>query len=275
MLNEIFLKLGIEYFSVLDYRHVRETAEHIRRRAGITPRSVIVYIIPYFGGACENISKYAAAGDYHIVAREIGQSVIEELRKKFPELNARAFGDHSPIDERHAALISGLGIAGDNGLLINEKYGSYIFIGDIVTDIPPEELSAAEPAKIKRCEGCGACRKACPTGVLRGECGACLSAITQKKGELSSDEAELMRRCNTVWGCDICQDVCPHNSSPKITPIKFFTENRITALTKECLDSLSDEALSERAFGWRGREVLRRNIAILAGKDEKEKPSNY
>ena len=87
----------------------------------------------------------------------------------FPDCSYRGYGDHSPIDERYAALACGLGIAGDNGLIINEKYGSYVFIGDVICDVPPETLSAMPVGKILHCSHCGRCRSACPTGILRGE----------------------------------------------------------------------------------------------------------
>ena len=263
LLFNSFSELGIEYFAVLDYSDIIETGEHIRKRAGFEPRSVIVYLLPYYGGECENISRYAASLDYHIALREIGEAVISSLKKQFPEMRAQSFGDHSPINECHAALISGLGVRGDNGLLINEKYGSYIFIGDIVTDIPPEQLGAIKPKSPIRCEGCGACKRACPTGILKGEGESCLSEITQRKGALSETEAELMRKYNTAWGCDVCQQVCPHNRSPRITPIEFFHKDRISCLTKERLDALDKTALRSRAFGWRGRAVLERNLDIL------------
>lgn len=264
MLKESFLRLGIEYFSVLDYKYARETAEHIRLRSGVLPRSVIVYLLPYYGGECQNISRYSASLDYHIAASEIGEAVISDLRRSFPDMKGAAFGDHSPIDERHAALISGLGVLGDNGLIINEKYGSYVFIGDIVTDISPELLGAREPVVPARCEGCGACKAACPTGILRGEGDACLSAITQKKGELSEAERALMIKCGTAWGCDICQEFCPHNFCPKITPVEFFKNDRIDRLTKECLSEMTEAELRKRAFGWRGRGVLERNLEVLS-----------
>ena len=266
LIKSLFSELSIEYYSVLDYKDVRQTGENIMRRAGFEPRSVIVYLIPYYGGECKNISRYAASLDYHIAARELGNKIIDGLKREFPKMQGAAFGDHSPIDERHAALISGLGIIGDNGLIITEKYGSYVFIGDVVTDIPPEELGAVFPEEIKRCESCGKCKSACPTGILRSEGEDCLSAITQRKGELSKSEEELMRKYNTAWGCDICQQVCPHNREPKITPIEFFLKDRITELSAESLSSLTDDALKKRAFGWRGRAVLERNVEILKDK---------
>lgn len=259
-------KLGIEYFSVLSYSDVRETAPHILGRAELIPRSVIVYLLPYYAGETVNLSRYAASRDYHILISEVNAALINTLKSFFPDSSSYGYGDHSPIDERHAALISGLGIAGDNGLIINEKYGSYIFIGDVVTDIPPDRLSADTPSVIRHCHSCGACKRACPTGILSGEGSDCLSAVTQRKGELSADEISLMRKYGTVWGCDECQRVCPYNSSPKITPIEFFKEDRIPHLTRECLDAMSKEDFSRRAFAWRGRRTVERNLDALADK---------
>lgn len=264
LLKRAFSDHRVEYFSALDYSRCIETGERIRERAGFAPRSVIVYLLPYYTGECRNISRYAASLDYHMAIREIGESVISVLKSEYPEASFYPFGDHSPIDERHAALISGLGIAGDNGLLINEKYGSYVFIGDILTDLSPEVLGAVEPRRPVRCESCGACRLACPTGILRGEGHDCLSSITQRKGELTKAEMSLMREYNTAWGCDECQSACPHNASPTQTPIEFFYRERIDELTPELLSGMDRESLRRRAFGWRGRAVVRRNLDILA-----------
>ena len=224
---------------------------------------LIIYLLPYYTGKVENISRYAASLDYHLIIREINEGLCELLSRLFPTASFRGYGDHSPIDERYAALIGGLGIAGDNGLLINEKYSSYVFLGDVVCDIPPEALSAAAPREPLRCEGCGLCRAACPTGILRGEGEDCLSAITQRKGELSPYECRLMREYNTAWGCDECQSACPHNKEPELTPIDFFYRERIEELTFELLSKMDRSELRRRAFGWRGRAVLERNLAVL------------
>jgi epoxyqueuosine reductase QueG len=95
-------------------------------------------------------------------------------------------------------LKAGLGILGKNGLLLNEKYGSYVFVADLVTDIHPEKLDAVSAKAYEFCRGCGACLRACPTGVLRRESQECLSAITQKKGELSEEEKALMKKRDFV-----------------------------------------------------------------------------
>ena len=256
----------IEYFSVIDYAHCRETLGRLIERENFTPRSVIIYLLPYYAGETVNISRYAASLDYHIAIKQVGDGLISRIKEKFPSASCKSYGDHSPIDERHAALAAGLGILGDSGLIINEKYGTYIFVGDVITDIPPEELGAKAPLPIVKCEGCGACRAACPTGILRGEGADCLSAITQKKGELTDDEKELMRKYNTAWGCDECQTSCPHNSAPRLTTIPFFREKNIFNLTREMLDGMSDEEFSSRAFAWRKRATVERNLEILSKK---------
>ncbi len=266
-LSELFRGMNIEYYAVLPYSDCIEIAPRIRERTGFEPRTVIVYLLPYYSGETVNISRYAASLDYHIALREVGDHIISYLRGKYSSSGFASYGDHSPIDERHAALIGGLGISGDNGLLINEKYGSYVFIGDVLTDIDPRELGITQTVAPGECEHCGACRRACPTGILRREGNDCLSAITQRKGELSAEEKSLMRSYNTAWGCDICQSFCPHNRTPMLTPIEFFHRDRIERLTREKLDSMDKETFSARAFSWRGRAVPERNLDILRGEE--------
>lgn len=263
-LAEFFDSEKIEYRAVLDYAQTRVINADIMEREHFTPRSVILFLLPYYAGECENLSRYAAARDYHLAIRDVSERLIAVLRESFPDCSAKGYGDHSPIDERDAALSAGLGVLGDSGLLINESYGTYIFIADVVTDIPPEQLADDFSAKPHRgCISCGACKRACPTGVLRGESFDCLSAITQRKGELSDSEVDLMRKFNTVWGCDLCQSSCPYNKEPKTTPITFFLEDRITRLTSDRLASMSKAEFNERAFAWRGRRTVERNLTLL------------
>ena len=262
-LKTFFAKENIEYFGVLPIGEVRCTFPELLSRDGISPRSAIVYLVPYYGGETVNLSRYAAARDYHLYIRELNSRLSEYLSSVAPGSINKGYGDHSPIDERHAALTLGLGVAGKNGLILNEKYGSYVFVGDMLTDISPEELSAIAPKAIKPCIGCGKCISACPTGILGGEGTDCLSAITQRKGELSEDEIALMRKYNTAWGCDECQACCPYNKKEALSPISFFLEDRIEEITRDLLLSLDKAAFSSRAFAWRGRKTIERNIEIL------------
>ncbi len=263
VLDRFFASLGIEYYAVLSYTDCRQINPGIMERENFTPRSVIIYLLPYYTGETVNISRYAASLDYHLALRECADGLIKALREGNPDISAKGYGDHSPIDEVGAALHAGLGVVGDNGLIINEKYGSYVFIGDVVTDIEPELLGAILPREVGGCMHCGACKRSCPTGILRGDGIDCLSAITQRKGELTQEEIALMRKYNTAWGCDICQSVCPYNREPVITPIEFFHRERIPRLTRELLDSMDKQTFLRRAFAWRGRKTVERNLDVL------------
>ena len=140
-LKDFFENENIEYYSVLRYSDCIESSPAIMSREDFIPRSVIIFLVPYYTGETVNISRYAASLDYHIIIRTLTDSLIYQLKSDFPDNHFCGYGDHSPIDERHAAAISGLGIKGDSTLLINEKYGSWVFIGEIVTDlyVPCEE----------------------------------------------------------------------------------------------------------------------------------------
>ena len=259
-IGKIFERERVEYYGAVSYSELAVINKRAEGRIRFTPKSVIVFLLPYYLEECENISKYAASRDYHIAVKEITARIIESLSAELPNNQFMGFGDISPIDERYAAAKAGLGVIGDNGLLINEKYGSYVFLCEIITDAAVSDLGGEVNGQIQGCLHCGKCKAACPTGILRGDGESCLSEITQRKGELSDYELGLMRKCGTVWGCDICQDVCPLNKKRTKTPIEFFYEKRVQRLTEELLASLSDDEFSERAFSWRGRAVLERNL---------------
>ena len=263
LIRKYFISQNVEFYSVIPYEKCRVINQNIMDREDFKPKSVIMFLLPYYTGKTENISHYAASLDYHIIIKDVADGLISIIRDCYPECRARGYGDHSPIDEVNAALISGLGIIGDNGLLINETYGSYVFIGDIVTDIPPEAFGEVSLREVGHCLHCGACKRACPTGILRGEGNDCLSAITQRKGELLDFEVALMKKYNTAWGCDLCQTSCPYNRDPKKTPIEFFYKDRIECLTRDILDGMDKQAFMRRAFAWRGRKIVERNLDVL------------
>ena len=259
-IKDFFEKERIEYYAALSYSDMKRINERLIEREKFDPRSVIVFLIPYYSRDGENISRYAVARDYHIFIKELAARFESVMKTAYPQYSFKGYGDHSPIDERYAALVGGLGVLGDNGLIINEKYGSYIFISEIITDAPCELVGAVGISEIARCERCGACVKKCPTGALSDFSLDCLSSITQRKGELADSEIELMKKYNTVWGCDECQAACPHNRDPIKTPIEFFKSDIITRLDKNTLDSMDDEKFRERAYAWRGRKTVERNI---------------
>ena len=116
--------------------------------------SAVFFLIPYYTGdsAERNISLYAVPRDYHLYVKALGEKLLPMLRSSYPGHSFALFTDHSPFDERDAAARAGLGMIGENGLLIHKKYGSYVFIAEVVSDMPLGEDSSR---KIARCPGCG------------------------------------------------------------------------------------------------------------------------
>ncbi len=256
---------GILCAGIVPLAACRLTRRYLLTRAGLSDEagSALLLALPYRvdGEAKGNISAYAVSVDYHHVAAELFARLLPRLEAAYPGARFVGFADHSPIDERHAAAIAGLGCIGDNGLLITERYGSYVFLGEIITDLPTDAL----PGPVVGCDRCGACRAACPCemdGVR------CLSSLTQKKGELTAEEAALIVRGGLAWGCDVCQDVCPRNRGVACAPLPDFVCDRLPSLTLDALAAMDDAAFARRAYAWRGRAVIERNLRLL---DEKTK----
>ena len=263
LLTAFFSREGIEYFGILPLHACRVFREELfDRLPAFQPKTVILYAAPYYAGESKNLSRYAAARDYHIYMKGLSERLSVYLQAYYPHNRFLGFSDHSPIDEREAAARCGLGFIGDNGLLINEKYGSFVFLGELFTDIETNDLPPLQ--ELRGCLHCGACKAACPTGALSGK-GDCLSALTQQKGELPGEVFALMKRCKTVWGCDLCQLVCPYNkrviTEERISPIRFFGEDRIAYLTYDSVKNMTKEEFKERAFAWRGRQTILRNLS--------------
>ncbi|MCQ2770413.1 MAG: DUF1730 domain-containing protein [Clostridia bacterium] len=262
-LESIFSKEQILEYSVLPMSECDIRRRDLIERRGVDVSSVktaIVFLMPYnINDGDGNVSRYARPKDYHFYFDGLKERLEPELEKAFGG-RFMGFSDVSPIEETTAALKSGLGVRGDSYVILNERYGSYVFIGEFITTLDCETFGIKrEDYTIKTCEHCGLCRKSCPMTIDNM---GCLSAITQKKGELKPEEIDYIKKYPYVWGCDICQDVCPHNKGVEETPIEFFKKDRIKNLSLEILDSMDDKEFYERAFSWRKRETIRRNIFI-------------
>ncbi len=220
-------------------------------------KSVITAVFPYLLEEKiyenSNISKYAVVKDYHSVISARLEKACEKLRNAFPGESFVFFTDNSPVPEVCCAALCSLGVIGDNGLLITPEYGSYVFIGEIVTTLQcfGEEFNTGE------CLHCGKCSAACPSKTLGSkDFGSCLSAVTQKKGELSEAEQALIKSSGCAWGCDICQSVCPMNSNIKLSEIEEFILSAVPVID-------ADSSIEGRAFAWRGKKVIERNLALF------------
>jgi epoxyqueuosine reductase len=225
------------------------------------------------------ISRYAWGDDYHNVLGEKLETMIQKLRGEFAEpFEARAYVDTGPIIERVAAKYAGLGWLAKNTCLINEEMGSLFFLGVIVTtlDLTPP-LHAAETPTPDLCGNCTLCIDACPTGAIVEpyvlDARRCISYLTiELRGAIPLELREPIGR--HVFGCDICQDVCPWNRRAPVTTLPNFqprqqAEHSLFAPDLQWLLSLSEEEFRAMFRGspvkrtkWRG---LLRNACVAIG----------
>lgn len=230
-----------------------------KKRIPENAKTVISILFPYYLGEDfyekSNVSRYAVSEDYHIITGKIINSIRENLEREYGGYKFEAFIDNSPLPEVRCAVKAGLGVMGVNNLFINQEYGSWVFLGEIVTD----KYFPFFEGEYSLCDGCNKCITACPGNALTGKGiikEKCLSFLSQKKGELDEDTKEKIAVTGCIWGCDICQKICPLNVNAKVTPIKEFFETAFPVVTK-------DTDIENRAFAWRGKKVLDRNLSLL------------
>ena len=267
-LREILMRHQIRSFGVCDYQGISQFLP-CRNREWIpeNARSVIVCAFPYYTGEHPeaDVCKYAMVPDYHVVVRKILNEAAEELKQEF-SASFVGFTDVSALPEHECAIAAGLGFPGVNGLVIHPEYGTFFVIGELVTDY----LFQFDSPLTETCLHCGACLRACPAGAIRKDgidYGRCLSEVTQRKGELTEKEQELIRKNGLMWGCDCCQNCCPHNRNLKITYLEDFASDIQSVVTRENLNALC----KTRAFGYKGKTLLKRNLEII-GRENSRKP---
>ena len=270
-LNEAFAAAGATAWGGLPFSELAAdmTAEAVQKAEELcpNPKAVLVAAFPYYAGEREgNLSLYARGLDYHTVVTGRLNTICNFLSEKYQNSHFLPGADNSPLPERQAAWRCGVGLRGKNGLVIVPPYGSYVFLGTILTDA---ELDLPEHTPAPDCIGCGKCLSACPGGALgeRGvEVSRCLSELTQKKGALTAEEASLLKAHPLIWGCDCCQQVCPYNSAPALSPLPEFREGLVDSLTPADLEGLTNRTFrakyGDRSFAWRGPAPLRRNLEL-------------
>jgi epoxyqueuosine reductase len=221
-------------------------------------------------GARGWISRYAWGDDYH----ELMKSKLEALLRRVNELHGapvrgKAFVDSGPVLERDIAGVAGLGWMGKNTHLISPKKGSWFFLGELFLDL---ELAYDRPIR-DRCGRCDLCLKACPTGAFAGpyllDARRCISYLTiELKGWIPRHLRPLIG--NHIFGCDICQEVCPYNSKPAASGESAY-QPRAGLHAPQLIPLLSlDQDEFRRRF--KGSPMLRakrrgllRNIAVALG----------
>jgi epoxyqueuosine reductase len=218
------------------------------------------------------ISRYAWGRDYHEVLRTKLETLVAGIARHYAEPFAwRICVDTAPLLERSLASAAGLGWIGKNTCLINQEQGSWFFLGELLLSIPLD-FDAAVP---ERCGSCTRCIDACPTNAIVPNADAtwsvdsrlCISYLTiEKRGEIPTGLASKI--ANHLFGCDICQDVCPWNRLAPFTTERCFEPLTFAPALQE-LCSLSGEefrALFRRSPVWRSRyEGFLRNVALAMG----------
>lgn len=219
------------------------------------------------------ISRYARGNDYHQVMKRMLDSLICCIKGIEQEAILKAMVDTTPLLEREIACRAGLGWIGKNNNLINPGYGSYIFLGEILTDLNLEYDSEMED----RCSNCQACINNCPTEALTAsyifDPDICISFLTQKKGLLNEGEKEFIGI--NLWGCDKCQEICPYNKDKPVNTHSEF-ERQLMGAPTELLgrNKVLDDSWHNSSLSWRGLRILKRNaiINIVNGKLKKYIP---
>lgn len=259
-LEQLLAAYGFSSWGVCRWEAVRDHLLPCRAACRLPPdaRRVLMVVFPYRfpeqPGQRRNLSRYACVEDYHTVGGEVLEQAAGELTAAFSPYRFEPFVDNSPIPEVETAARCGLGVVGDHGLLIHPRFGSWIFLGSMVTNAP---LPITEQ-EVGGCLHCGACVRACPGKCLPGRGrDTCLSGVTQRKGVLRAEEEELVRQGGLAWGCDRCQEVCPLNRTAETAPHPCFTSYQ-PYMTEGDLEDLTG-----KAYGWRGKAVPLRNLHIL------------
>jgi len=184
------------------------------------------------------ISRYAWGDDYHDVLRERLDALVDSLRERFTgPFEARTYVDTGPVQERVLAKYAGLGWLGKNTLLLNQMLGSFFFLGVILTTLdlqPTLEENELPPPDL--CGSCRRCLDACPTQAFVEpyvmDARKCISYLTiELRGSIPEEFREPMG--NHIFGCDICQDVCPWNRRAPIVPIPQFQPRTLPAAEED------------------------------------------
>jgi len=221
------------------------------------------------------ISKYALIDDYHTVVRSQLEKLLAEIKNLVPEpLHARITVDSSPLFEKSWAEEAGIGKTGKNTLLKVPAAGTFLFLGEILLD---REISSAKFTLPNYCGSCSDCLTHCPTGALmepgKIDASKCISYLTTElKREFTSEEAT--RIGDWMFGCDLCQEVCPHNQQTSITAYKAFNvRNKLVNISTERILSLTRSGFRELFYGTPifriGLRRLKRNARAVANNLEK------
>jgi len=241
-------------------------------------KSVVSLLYNYFTdekqiySSAPKISKYAYGKDYHFVIKDKLKQFLFEIEQQIGEVSGRAFVDSAPVLDKQWAKRAGLGWIGKHSNLINKKMGSFFFIAELIIDL---ELEPDGPVK-DYCGTCTRCIDACPTDAIVDpyvvDGSRCISYLTiELKEELPAEFSDKMD--NWMFGCDVCQDVCPWNrfAKPHQEP-QFEPNEHLLKMTnnewKELTQDVFNQVFKKSAVKRTKFSGLKRNIEFLNNKRE-------
>lgn len=242
-------------------------------------KSVISLTLNYFPEETQQdpgspkISKYAYGRDYHFVIKDKLKQLLHFIQEEIGEVGGRAFVDSAPVLDRAWATRSGLGWIGKNSNLISKKTGSFFFIAELIVDL---DLEYDTPVTTDHCGSCTACIDACPTQAIVDpmvvDGSKCISYFTiELKGSIPSEFEGKFD--DWMFGCDVCQDVCPWNrfSKPHSEPL-FDPHPDLLKMSKKDWEEITEDVFREifrkSAVKRTKFEGLKRNIGFLKEKQD-------
>lgn len=229
------------------------------------------------------LARTAWGEDYHRVFHRKMESLGNFLTKNNPKTSYQSYVDTGPLVDRYLASKANLGFYGYNNLFYHQKYGSYVFYGYMLLNQEVFGLKKlSDPGAADLCENCRQCMEACPGEAIekpyRLNASRCVSGILQKKGIVPDRDKE--RIGNQIYGCDVCQEVCPYNKEIVFSKESFFIPtsppafpdlSELLALTNKEFK----EVYGHNASAWRGNRTLKRNALIVMGNSMDSKAIPY
>lgn len=244
-----------------------------------TGQTILSIAFPYLyesqWGKDNGFSIYTKRADYHSVVKGYLTQIAEFIRNLGGE--AVALVDSNTLPERYIAYLCGVGFIGKNNMLITKKYGSYVFLGEIITDLRIEcekEPTREAMLQFEACGDCKICLRECPTKSIHGDgCNPniCLSYLTQKKA-LDENQIKLLK--GNLFGCDFCQLKCPYNEKALTSPLEAFAPYSHMEEEADYYAQMDNAFFREKmnitSCGWRGKNVLKRNAMLRMAYEGKD-----
>ena len=266
--------LAAGHAGTMTYLHRQADKRKDPRKIMPHARSAVVTLTNYYHGAADpgpvaRVAQYAWSSDYHDVLGNRLEQLASAIREIVPPATTRCYVDAGPVPERELAQLAGLGWIGKNMMLIHPEIGSFTFIGVVLTDA---ELEPDLPFEADRCGTCRRCLDACPTDAFVGprdlDARACISYLTiEHRGDFS--DIQRAQVGDWLFGCDICQDVCPWNVSFARATIDpgFVPRPEMAAPDAHALSTVSDDEFDrhygDTPFSRPGRKGMSRNAAAV------------